>query len=399
MQLALRKVGYQGAQPAPSPFPLPSPLPGCTSAVKAAFPTSRWPKVGAAQRERPSIPHWGRGASFKTCLEKSLLVSVVLLLSCSPALLSEAILILSVPKAGPDESWNEQELLMFFSEEGFQASKLYLPKLESVQDAERKWHRASDTKGTRTSPFTGIPKSQNEAHAAAAKRCLFTTKCYRSRWKPATPWWLSTTPSLQPLLSPPAPALPQDNRKHHWPCAIYGTWLHTQLSPLQGKTQPRSKGVTRPLSHSLRTWMIWKPGVQAIYWSALAPVQAEAPWRTKTFSSITYWGQAPKQSGCGHQSSYPAAEMPLWSMQSGCELLTSGEDSRSFLGLPCRLQHFHTFPFPGWSFPVLGARLISAVSPSAKSGKKWMENRLLASATRDKKTCLDEFASDSSSWL
>lgn len=175
------------------------------------------------------------------------------ILSCSPVLLPEAILILSVPKAGPDESWNEQGLLMFFSEERFQASKLHLPKEESVQDAEWKWYRASDTKGTRTWPFTGFPKSQNEAHAAAAKCRLFPAKCYRSRWKPATPWWLSTTPSLQPLLSPPVPALPQDSREHHWPCAIYGAWLHTRLSPLQGKTQARSKGVSRLLSCSLQT--------------------------------------------------------------------------------------------------------------------------------------------------
>lgn len=145
--------------------------------------------------------------------------------------------------------------------------------------------------------------------------------------------------------------------------------------------------------------MMWKPGVQAICWSASVPVQTEAPWRTKVFSSVIYGGQAPKQSGCGHQSSNAAAEMPLWCMQGGCNLLRSGEDSRSFLRLPCGLQHFHTFPFPAWLFPVLGARLISAVGPSAKSGKKWMENRLRASATRDKKTCLDEFASNSSWWL
>lgn len=104
-------------------------------------------------------------------------------------------------------------------------------------------------------------------------------------------------------------------------------------------------------------------------------------------------------SDCGHQSCNPAADTPVGSVRDGCKLLTSGEDSRSFLGLPCRLQHFHTFPFPAWLFPVLGARLISAASPSAKSGKKWMENRLLASAPRDKETCLDEFASDSSWWL
>ena len=42
---------------------------------------------------------------------------------------------------------------MFFSEEGFQASKLYLSKLESVQDAERKWYRASDNKGDQDLTF------------------------------------------------------------------------------------------------------------------------------------------------------------------------------------------------------------------------------------------------------
>lgn len=91
------------------------------------------------------------------------------------------------------------------------------------------------TKGTRTSPFTSIPKSQNEAHAAAAKCYLFPTKCYRSRWKPATPWWLSATPSLEPLLSLPALALPQDSREHHWPCAIYSALAAHLAVPTSGE--------------------------------------------------------------------------------------------------------------------------------------------------------------------
>jgi len=136
VQLPLSKLGYQGSPAAPSPFPLPSPPLGCASAVKAGFPASRWPKVGAAQRERPSIPYWGRGASFKTCLEKLLLVPAALLLSCSPALLSETILIFLCLRVDLMKAEMSRNYSCFFPEQGFQASKLYLTKLESAQDAE-----------------------------------------------------------------------------------------------------------------------------------------------------------------------------------------------------------------------------------------------------------------------
>lgn len=203
--------------------------------------------------------------------------------------------------------------------------------------------------------------------------CWCPSKCSGSRWKPAAPCWLSTTPPLQPHL--------------HAGGSI--TALCHLAVPKPGP------GVRQYLG-----CLVLEPG-----WSGdrTAGEMLGCSCSSADRSSLKDQNLSPYnygvQTGCGEQSSDPAVEMPWCSRQAGCKLLTSGQDSRSFLWLPRRLQHFHTFPFPARLFPVLEARLISAVSPSAKSGEKWMENRLLASAARDKKTCVDEFVSASSRWL